>query len=93
MQQQYFPQEQMMTMSHQSGFGKPPMPIQRSASGNEAEADFDRKESSETLKPMMQGTQDVPTKSFRAKDVVAFNDDEKFKLQEIEKAIDCLLAN
>jgi hypothetical protein len=54
-----------------------------------------RKESADTLKP----ERDVPSKeqlkSFRAKDsgIIPINDSDKYKLQEIEKAIDCLLSN
>jgi len=58
------------------------------------EYDFARKESAETLKAEQQHMSEAG-KSYRAKDsgLVAFNDDDRFKLQEIEKAIDCLLAN
>jgi hypothetical protein len=46
-----------------------------------------QRESADTLKP--------EEKSFRPRDsgVVAFNENDRYKLQEIEKAIDTLLMN
>lgn len=54
------------------------------------------RESAETLRPAQEtGAYADVSKSFRAKDagILPINDSDKYKLQEIEKAIDCLLAN
>lgn len=96
-------------MTNQSQFQKPPLSQanygnpdlagtksarHRSASAHEAE-DFGRRESAETLKPVKEVSVNQQAKSFRAKEagLAGINDSDKFKLQEIEKAIDCLLSN